>query len=87
MHTFFLNCFIHEGKNTVFRMLMQRNQQRFLNSDESTLGKRAAFVGMRGRRTPLELGYDDFLYMPYIQDLEEGLEQRERRAGFVGMRG
>ena len=56
-------------------------------SDESTLGKRAAFVGMRGRRTPLELGYDDFLYMPYIQDLEEGLEQRERRAGFVGMRG
>jgi len=56
-------------------------------NDESTLSKRAAFVGMRGRRTPLELGYDDFLYMPYIQDLEDGLAQRERRAGFVGMRG
>ena len=53
-------------------------------NDESTLSKRAAFVGMRGRRTPLELGYDDFLYMP---DFEDGLAQRERRAGFVGMRG
>jgi len=56
-------------------------------NDESTLSKRAAFVGMRGRRTPLELGYDDFLYLPYVQDLENGIEQRERRAGFVGMRG
>merc|ERR1712179_685398 len=52
-------------------------------NDESTLSKRAAFVGMRGRRTPQELGYDD-LYN--YQDTED-LAPRERRAGFVGMRG
>ena len=51
------------------------------NSDESTLQKRAAFVGMRGRRTPDESGYDE-LYLPYVQDIEQ-----EKRAGFVGMRG
>ena len=56
------------------------------SGDESILQKRAAFVGMRGRRTPTELGYDE-LYMPYAQDLGDEISPKERRAGFVGMRG
>ena len=55
-------------------------------SDESTLPKRAAFVGMRGRRTPSELGYDE-PYLPYLQEMDDEVSERERRAGFVGMRG
>merc|ERR1711936_1126830 len=55
--------------------------------DESVLQKRAAFVGMRGRRGPSELGYDG-MALPYsIQDMEEEMSPKERRAGFVGMRG
>merc|ERR1711936_72993 len=55
--------------------------------DESVLQKRAAFVGMRGRRGLSELGYDG-MALPYsIQDMEEEMSPKERRAGFVGMRG
>ena len=55
--------------------------------DESVLQKRAAFVGMRGRRGLSELGYDG-MDLPYsIQDMEEEMSPKERRAGFVGMRG
>merc|ERR1711936_1340450 len=55
--------------------------------DESVLQKRAAFVGMRGRRGLSELGYEG-MDLPYsIQDMEEEMSPKERRAGFVGMRG
>jgi len=55
--------------------------------DESVLQKRAAFVGMRGRRGLSDLGYDG-MDLPYsIQDMEEEMSPKERRAGFVGMRG
>ena len=59
------------------------------SSDETTLQKKAAFIGMRGRRASIE----DEDGSPYIQDFDNSIldgdeaSQKVRRAGFVGMRG
>ena len=59
------------------------------SSDEATLQKKAAFIGMRGRRAPIE----DEDGLPSIQEFDTSIldddeaSQKVRRAGFVGMRG
>ena len=60
--------------------------------DEEAFPKRAAFVGMRGRRTPYEVQHEERV-LPNLLNFDSSpfwgdeMSLRERRAGFVGMRG